>query len=37
MSWNDDPNYTPQFKWRDLVWVALYFAGFLALLGACNQ
>jgi len=36
MSWNDEPDYTPQFKWRDLLWVALFFVcfvGFMAVFG----
>lgn len=37
MSWNDEPHYTPQFKWRDLIWVILFFAGFLALMGTCSS
>lgn len=36
MSWNNDPNYTPQFKWRDLIWVIVFFAGFLALMSRCS-
>ena len=34
MSWNDEPGYAPRLKWRDLIWTILFFAGFVALMGA---
>jgi hypothetical protein len=37
MSWNDEPDYTPQFKWRDWIWVVLFFAAFVALMGTCTS
>jgi hypothetical protein len=37
MSWNDEPDYTPQFKWRDLIWVVLFFVGFFSLMGAFSS
>lgn len=37
MSWDDDPNYTPQFKSRDWIWTGLFLVGFFALITRCSS